>query len=86
MFGSSARSTHHYSHARSHGGGTYRSNRIRGLRGAINNPRTTHAGRREAKFELRSMGAKPNHPSLGTRLRHFFHLPAKHHTTRTRRY
>ncbi|WWD16090.1 hypothetical protein CI109_100515 [Kwoniella shandongensis] len=62
---------------------TYRENRIRGLRSAINNPRTTHAGRTRAQHELHAMGARSTHPSLGTRLRHIFHLPAKSRGHRT---
>ncbi|ORX33729.1 hypothetical protein BD324DRAFT_638360 [Kockovaella imperatae] len=67
------------SHKRSHTHTSHRQNRIRGLRSAINNPRTTHAGRTEAKAELHAMGATANKPSFGTRVRHLFGLPGKSH-------
>ncbi|WWD01213.1 hypothetical protein V866_008154 [Kwoniella sp. B9012] len=70
------RTTYHTSH---------RQNRIRGLKSAINNPRTTHAGRNHAQHELHSMGVKSTHPSLGTRLRRLFHLPGKSHGRRSTR-
>ncbi|WVW82902.1 hypothetical protein I302_104916 [Kwoniella bestiolae CBS 10118] len=70
------RTTHHTSH---------RQNRIRGLQGAINNPRTTHSGRSHAEQQLHHMGVKPAHPSIGTRLRHFFHLPGISHGHRSTR-
>ncbi|WVO14071.1 hypothetical protein L204_101698 [Cryptococcus depauperatus] len=65
---------HHNAHH-----GAYSENRASGLKAAVNNPRTTHAGRTHAQHELHSMGYPSAHPSLGTRLRHFFHLPAKSH-------
>ncbi|WWC89767.1 uncharacterized protein L201_004693 [Kwoniella dendrophila CBS 6074] len=72
------RTTHHTTpHGAQHT--SHRQNRIRGLKAAINNPRTTHAGRDHAQHQLHSMGVKSNHPSLGTRLRHLFHLPGKSH-------
>ncbi|WWC69282.1 uncharacterized protein I206_103220 [Kwoniella pini CBS 10737] len=77
MFGdtTTTRTTHHSTHH-----GTHRQNRIRGLKSAINNPRTTHEGRNHAQHELHAMGVK------STQLRHFFHLPGKsngHTSTRT---
>ncbi|GFZ45723.1 hypothetical protein JCM24511_03452 [Saitozyma sp. JCM 24511] len=60
MFGS--RRTHAHAHH-----GSYRENRIRGLRAAINNPRTTHHGRVEAKHELHAMGARSNRYAAASR-------------------
>ncbi|ODN83396.1 hypothetical protein L202_01540 [Cryptococcus amylolentus CBS 6039] len=68
--------THHHHH------GNHRDNRARGLRAAINNPRTTHAGRDNAQHELHAMGMRSTRPSLGTRIRHFLHLPGKSHNRR----
>ncbi|KZV91531.1 hypothetical protein EXIGLDRAFT_769776 [Exidia glandulosa HHB12029] len=62
-----------------------RERRAAGLKAALHNPNTTHDGRKHAKHELRAMGRgreAHGHPSLGSRLRHLFHIPSR--TTRAR--
>ncbi|WVF72025.1 hypothetical protein IAT40_006837 [Kwoniella sp. CBS 6097] len=77
MFGSNKHTTTRTTHT------THRQNRVRGLKSAINNPRTTHAGRNNAQHQLTSMGVRPTRPSLGTRLRRIFHLPGRSHGNRS---
>ncbi|WVQ98895.1 hypothetical protein IAU59_006026 [Kwoniella sp. CBS 9459] len=77
MFGSNKHTTTRTTHT------SHRQNRVRGLKSAINNPRTTHSGRNNAQHQLTSMGVRPTRPSLGTRLRRIFHLPGRSHGHRT---
>ncbi|KAI5476049.1 hypothetical protein MNV49_000478 [Pseudohyphozyma bogoriensis] len=58
-------------------GRSRRQNRVAGLRAARTNPRTTRAGRKEAKRELHLMGAKSNHVPVSTRIKHFLHIGGK---------
>jgi len=61
--------------------------RAGGLKAALHNPNTTSAGRTRAKVELAEMGRgneARGHPSLTSRIRHFFGIPAR--STRARRF
>ncbi|KAI9637896.1 uncharacterized protein MKK02DRAFT_42275 [Dioszegia hungarica] len=85
-FGSSKTRAHphgHAAHAHSHASDfpkqSHRKNRIRGLKAAINNPRTTDDGRAGAQAELNHMGVRPTKPSLQTRIRHFLGMGGKSH-------
>ncbi|TDL29775.1 hypothetical protein BD410DRAFT_780264 [Rickenella mellea] len=92
MFGTRTSRTRHHHHTTGTRTGrrgwfhrTDPDRRAGGLKAALHNPNTTHAGRRNAKAELRMMGRgreAHGHPSVMSRIRHMFGIRSK--TTRRR--